>query len=279
MNQFTRILNQLNQDISDDSDDGGQMFPGCPWPRNPCTHAFNAPSRTLVRWWLAQARRRMKLRAVVAQLIEKARGTQCELCLSRRQLSVECIVPLEVLAERFDNEHGDDEEFDNVQWKTFWVKHQRYRTVCLQCTTSTKEQERAEALRGSIKADVDDGGDEYPEWGAVYLTAASRAILIGWYKQAQERVFGRGGKRRRRVALDVSDDEGEEPTHAWAKRPVVLKAASHALAVRWLRTARARMQARAGKDADELAIQKQKKARYVPAPIVPAQPPALRPPP
>ena len=74
VNQFTRILNQLNQDISDDSDDGGQMFPGCPWPRNPCTHAFNAPSRTLVRWWLAQARRRMKLRAVVAQLIEIGRA-------------------------------------------------------------------------------------------------------------------------------------------------------------------------------------------------------------
>merc|ERR1712078_780399 len=93
INQFTRILNQLNQDISSDSEDDGRKF-------GPV--ALKANSRQIIRWWLAQARRRMRLREVVQPLISKARGTQCENCLSRRQLQVTCVIPLEVLAAQFD---------------------------------------------------------------------------------------------------------------------------------------------------------------------------------
>ena len=104
INQFTRILNQLNQDISSDSEeDEGKFGPV----------ALKANSRQIVRWWLAQARRRMRLREVVQPLISKARGTQCENCLSRRQLQVECVAPLEVLAAQFDQENPD-QEFDQV---------------------------------------------------------------------------------------------------------------------------------------------------------------------
>ena len=79
-----------SQDISSDSDDeGGPKFG---------IVALTAPSRNIVRWWLAQARRRLRLREVVQPLINKARGAQCEICLSRKQLQVECIIPLEVLA-------------------------------------------------------------------------------------------------------------------------------------------------------------------------------------
>ena len=102
INQFTRILNQLNQDISSDSEDDGRKF-------GPV--ALKANSRQIIRWWLAQARRRMRLREVVQ--ISKARGTQCENCLSRRQLQVTCVIPLEVLAAQFDAENAD-QEFDQV---------------------------------------------------------------------------------------------------------------------------------------------------------------------
>ena len=78
INQFTRILSQLNQDISSDSDDeGGPKFG---------IVALNAPSRNIVRWWLAQARRRLRLREVVQPLINKARGAQCEVGLWLVQL-------------------------------------------------------------------------------------------------------------------------------------------------------------------------------------------------
>lgn len=82
----------------------------------------------------------------------------------------------------------------------------------------------------------------YSEWGPVYLSAASRAILMKWYRQAQENVWGKSGRRRPPVSIDVSDDEGEDVPAEWAVARVVLSDASKALAIRWLRTARARLQ-------------------------------------
>jgi len=231
INQFTRILNSLNQDISSDEEEAGPEF-------GPV--ALSAPSRQLVRWWLAQARRRMRLREVVQPLINKARGTQCEVCLSRKQLNVECVVPLETLAEKFDMEHPED-EFDQVAWKTFWIRNQRYRTVCLSCVTAAKEKEKNDAIKGLGGDDDSDDGGEGGDFGPVYLNAASRAMLVGWYRRAQERVFGKGGRKRKQVVVDVSDDEGDESAAAWARAPIDLSAASHALAVRWLRTARNRI--------------------------------------
>ena len=149
INQFTRILNSLNQDISsDDEDEKGPEF-------GPVT--LTEPSRQLVRWWLAQARRRMRLREVVQPLINKARGTQCEVCLSRKQLNVECVVPLETSAEKFDLEHPED-EFDQVAWKTFWIRHQRYKTICLACITAEKDKAKSDALKGLAGDEEKDEG-------------------------------------------------------------------------------------------------------------------------
>jgi len=234
INQFTRILNALNQDISSDSDrDDGPKF-GIP--------ILSAPTRKLVRWWLNKAQRRLKLREVVQPLINKNRGTQCEQCLSRKLLQVEIIVPIEEMDERFVAENGD-EEFDQVLWKNFWTKHQRYRTLCLGCISQRLEKERRAALAGAMKDDSDDDeGMEYPEWGPIYLNAASKAILMGWYKTAQNRLFGKGGRRRKRVQIDVSDDEGEDVPAEWAQAAVNLSESSKAIAIKWVRTARSKLQ-------------------------------------
>lgn len=50
INQFARILNQLNRDISSDSEDGSGDF-------GPV--ALTATSRKLIRWWLAKARKQV----------------------------------------------------------------------------------------------------------------------------------------------------------------------------------------------------------------------------
>ncbi|KAH8094066.1 hypothetical protein JL720_4055 [Aureococcus anophagefferens] len=235
INQFTRILNQLNQDISSDSEDDGAKF-------GPV--ALKASSRQIVRWWLAQARRRMRLREVVQPLISKARGTQCENCLSRRQLQVECVVPLEVLAAQFDAENPD-QEFDQVAWKTFWIKNQRYRTICMNCIAKAKLEERKEAAAvaadGEFGDDDDDDDDGRPKWGPVFLSPASRAILIKWHRMASTKLFGKGGKRRAAARAELSDDEGDAPQFKSLK-PLDIDAASRAIAVKWLRTARANLQ-------------------------------------
>jgi hypothetical protein len=231
INQFTRILNQLNLDISSDSEDDGRKF-------GPV--ALKANSRQIIRWWLAQARRRMRLREVVQPLISKARGTQCENCLSRRQLQVTCVIPLEVLAAQFDAENAD-QEFDQVAWKTFWIKSQRYRTTCMACVAKQRDEERAGGLGGGQQDDLSDDEPEGPAWGPVFLSPAARAILIGWHRRAAERLFGKGGKRRQ-AATELSDNEDGQD-FGWAFGPVALEAASRAIAVKWLRTARANLQA------------------------------------
>merc|ERR1711939_1191242 len=230
INQFTRILNQLNQDISSDSEDDGRKF-------GPV--ALKANSRQIIRWWLAQARRRMRLREVVQPLISKARGTQCENCLSRRQLQVTCVIPLEVLAAQFDAENAD-QEFDQVAWKTFWIKSQRYRTICMACVAKQRDEERAGGVKQQEELSDDDEPDG-PQWGPVFLSPAARAILIGWHRRASERLFGKGGKRRRAAAAELSDDD-DAPDFGRRFGEVALDAASRAIAVYWLRSARANLQ-------------------------------------
>jgi hypothetical protein len=164
-------------------------------------------------------------------------------------LQVELVVPLDVMGEKFDEESMSG-EFDQGAWKKFWIKHQRYVTTCLECINARKEGERREAMAGAEPELLEDPGDDYPEWGPVFLSAASRAIIMRWYREGQERVFGKDGRKRRQIV--VSDDEGEEMHAEWAKAPVLLSEASKAISILWLRTARSRIMTRSGKGGEQL---------------------------
>lgn len=230
INQFTRILNSVNRDISSDSDDDVRTFEIPP---------LNAPTRKMLRWWLRQAQRRLKLRKVVQPLIQHARGGHCERCLSRKLLKVKTKVGMEEMDRRFRVEYPGEEAFDQVLWKHFWQKHQRYETICLPCIGQTKERERKAAMAGDQSDDLRTDAGASPEWGAVSLDNVSKAILMGWYKSAQENVFGQGGRRRNQSPIDISDDEEEdEVSFSWAQRPVNINEPSKAIAIKWLRTAR-----------------------------------------
>merc|ERR550514_2601785 len=219
--QFTKILGSVNPDISSDSesdeDEGRPKF-------GPV--ALSAPSRNIIRMWLAQARRRQRLRQVVQPIINQARKTECEQCLSRRQLQVELIIPIEVLGDKFEKE-ATSEEFDQVAWKEFFKKHQKFRTLCLDCMLKAQEEKRKRAAGmsgvGISDSDSEDEGGAKARFGPVFLSAASRAIMIMWYRKAQDRVFGRGG--RVRPAMAVSSDEDDELKTDWANQPLWLNLA------------------------------------------------------
>ena len=80
INQFARIINSRRDDISDDSDAGQEKKFG--------PVALAATSRNIIRFWLDKARRRLRLKHIVEPLIRRARGAECEQCLSRKQLQV-----------------------------------------------------------------------------------------------------------------------------------------------------------------------------------------------
>ncbi|POM67561.1 Hypothetical protein PHPALM_16417 [Phytophthora palmivora] len=227
--QFAKILDSLNPQVSDDEeeDDGRPRF-------GPVT--LSAPSRTIIRFWLARARRILRLKTVVQPLIQQARKSECEMCLSRRQLQVEMSIPIEVLGDKFESQTLA-EEFDAVAWKEFFAKHQKFKTLCLNCIVHLKTTGQLGDLRG-IGSRPGGGGDD---WEPTPLSAASYALLQKWYRKAQERVFGKSGKRRQQ--LDVSDDEEETMQHhfEWTRQPVKLNAASTALARKWLVAARQKL--------------------------------------
>jgi hypothetical protein len=114
------------------------------------------------------------------------------------------------------------------------------------------EAKKALASGGYDPLYDDDEQEAYPEWGPVFLSAASKAIMLNWYKKAQKL---RAGKRKQRVrkdkvVKDISDDEGDEPAFSWLKEGLQdITPASKAIAVKWMRTARARLQQKRGKGA------------------------------
>lgn len=163
---------------------------------------------------------------------------------------------------------------DQVQWKTFWINNQRYHTICLACLTKRKELEARQRLKGgALDGSMfdDDEQEAYPDWGPVFLTAASKAMLLNWYRRAQKL---RAAKRRTRTGAmptireegpasgpaargrkgralkDISDDEGDDPMFSWLRDGLKeLTPSSKAIAVKWMRTARSRLQQKRGKGA------------------------------
>ena len=122
INQFARIIGNKRNNISDDSDTEKPKF-------GPI--ALTSSSRSVIRWWLGKARRRMRLRNIVEPLITRARRSECEQCLSRKKLQVEYDINIDQMAEMYDSTYPGDDEVDQVQWKNFWTLHQKYHTICL----------------------------------------------------------------------------------------------------------------------------------------------------
>jgi hypothetical protein len=244
INQLSRIINANRGDISDDSDgDKDKKF-------GPV--ALTAPSRNIIRWWLGKARRRLRLRNIVEPLIKRARGAQCEKCLSQKQLQIEYEIDIEKMAEMYDKTYPQDEEVDQIQWKSFWVNNQRYHTICLACLAQRKEKAaKAAAKAGALDPTIfDDEQEEYPDWGPVFLTPTSKAILLNWYRKAQKLRAGKKATRKRpKVVKEISDDEGEELPTQWLQELANVTPSTKAIAVKWMRTARARLQKKKGKGA------------------------------
>ena len=265
---MARIISSRRDDISDDSGEEKDKKFG--------PVALTTSSRNIIRWWLGKAKRRLRLKQIVDPLIRKARGAECEQCLSRRQLQVEYEIDVDTMSRMYDSTYPGDEEVDQVQWKSFWMNNQRYHTVCLSCATKRKELARNDKVRNEGGGAGGEGGmnflddapaEAYPDWGPVYLSAASKAIALNWYRKAQRARVGKKGLRKKdKIVKDVSDDEGDDLPKKWTKDMDPVSSSTNAIAQFWLHTARTRLLKRGGKgaglrEADVDAKQAEKQAR------------------
>lgn len=98
-----------------------------------------------------------------------------------------------------------------------------------------------------MRGDEDDSGQKEVaknDWGPIYLSEASYAILMVWYRKAQNKVWGKAGRRRPPVSIDDSDYDRDHIPADWLAARLQLTGSSTAIAIHWLRTARARLQKR-----------------------------------
>jgi hypothetical protein len=128
------------------------------------------------------------------------------------------------------------------------MRNQHYHTICMTCIAKRKDKNRDIARSGRPDiARLDDEIEDYPDWGPVFLTAPSKAILLNWLRQARTLRAGKKGRKKEKQTKPVSDDEGDDVPRDWVKEAAKLTPATKAIAVKWMRTARARLQKKAGK--------------------------------
>lgn len=231
LNQFNRVLNTLNKDISSDSDRDDSVKFDMP--------QLNASSRKLLRWWLNEAQRRLKLKEAILPLIQQGMNSHCEKCLSRKKLKVDSVVSFEEMDKKFTFQYPS-ENFNLVLWKSYWKTHQAYETKCLLCISQEKDMARSNTTQVS-KIIQEHQGDN--NWGPVFLQESSRAILMQWYKEAHENIF-EGGEGRTRNSVDISDDEGGDVSFEWAQGKFVSDEATKGIALKWLLNSRVILQRR-----------------------------------
>jgi hypothetical protein len=106
INQFARIINARREDISDDEEAEDQEIK----EKKFGPVALTTASRNIIRHWLGLGRRRLNMRNTIEPLIKRARGAQCEQCLSRKQLQIEYEVELDKMMELYDRTYPGDAE-------------------------------------------------------------------------------------------------------------------------------------------------------------------------
>ena len=212
-NQVARVIQSLNGEISSDSEseDEPNMFVDAV--------SMSPEANTLLKDWHASAKRRLKLKESVLDLIERGKGSHCFKCSSKKSLKVQTLLSLDEMDARF-KDSGSNAEVDIALWKQFWFKTMKYQTICLNCLSKTNDEE-----------------DVRPKYDAIELqqTSTELRILKSWLAGARSNL----GK-----AIDVSDDDSNESLFddfSWKKEKISLNPNSELMLLKWLRTARTRV--------------------------------------
>lgn len=230
--QLTKILGSVNPDISSESenDEAGLKQFG--------PVALSASSRAIIRLWLAKARRRKALLEAVQPLMNRAKKAECEQCLSRKQLQVELLTPIDVLGDRFEQEFPSD-EFDQVAWKNYFQLHGEFKTLCLPCIKKHREenvQHQIALQSGGIKpvSQQQQRMNLGTIFGPVHLSAASKAMMLKWLQLARDHARKRGVKTGIAVATISDDEDSDDDAFLNTKAKLHLSAASKAILQKWL---------------------------------------------
>ena len=215
---------------------------------------LNASCKALVRWWFAKAQRNLRFVDLTKPLIAKAKKLVCEQCdRTRPPMEVELMIPTETLASRFEVENAADESFDSAKWKVFFLRYQRFRTICRKCKAS-RVAKTGEDLKQLITEKVTTMSNA--NLGGIDAGTVSREIAEAWLDKARDRLVGFKEAGPNAVALpfgvlnlaqDLKSEElearGRHAKIPMEARQVNVTLVSKMVALTWLSNARSKLAA------------------------------------
>jgi len=231
VNQFAKILTSLNDDISSDSETDDLP------PRYKITDGIlNGTSRSMIKSWLYRGKRRVDMKRIAEPLIQRERGEYCEQCLSRKELKVQTLVEFDKIEKGYRNAY-EDAEFVQTTWRNYWMAHQRYQTLCLQCISYEKEKLRkarfaARYTSSILPNSIGDATTAVNE--EMQLSTASKQILKKWHETAK-------GNRRLLQDKRTHDPNNINKADTNAVLSTKISVSSKDIAIDWLSKARTRV--------------------------------------
>ena len=108
------------------------------------------------------------------------------ICLSRNLLQVETLHSISDIDEQFKTEY-DTSEIDQVLFKRFWQRNQRYQTLCLPCVQKRKNKEHEGILLDDRSSD-DGSVDIDNKLSTSDMTQSAESIMARWHAEAQRRL-------------------------------------------------------------------------------------------
>lgn len=91
----------------------------------------NEPPRRILDKWIEKTRLAMKHKKLIDTL-EPPKDTRCRICYQKERLQVDCLRPFYQIYEMYQRE-TTGMEFDAEYWKQYYLRHQIFRTICVDC--------------------------------------------------------------------------------------------------------------------------------------------------
>ena len=101
---------------------------------------------------------------------------------SRNLLQVESLHSISEIDEQYKTEYKTD-EIDQVRFKMFWKRHQRYQTICLPCVQARKRKEMEGIILDDRSSDSSSDGNGL---ASEDITISASNILSNWYAAARK---------------------------------------------------------------------------------------------
>eukprot|EP00164_Ancoracysta_twista_P001218 GFYU01001597.1.p1 GENE.GFYU01001597.1~~GFYU01001597.1.p1 ORF type:complete len:2276 (-),score=442.42 GFYU01001597.1:56-6250(-) len=181
---FEEERRRLAFDVSGSSDDDTE------------TDDFETPElpdqeKSLLRGWVQIARKRMKMREIMMDIVTWAQRSKCEKCTSKKNLQVSLSTSLEESMDEYEDLHWG-QKLDEDEFTRFFRGSQEIKTLCGTCLANIHNQpDGAPDIFDESDSDSGSSDGGQPEWTHAPVSESTRRIAMKWLRKTRARIYGR----------------------------------------------------------------------------------------